>query len=138
MSSRSFAEVSVLFVAAALACTAPLADAAQEPLTRAQVVAETLAAANANQLQPAGEGSPQFEHSAFESGKTHADIKSETLRAIRAGDLIPAGEGVASRAERIFVSGQTTKTRAEVNAETRAAAKAGQLTPAGEGSAPSR
>ena len=138
MVSRSFVEVSALVVAAALACTAPLAGAALEPLTRAQVAAETLAAAKAHQLQPAGEGSPRFEPSAFQSGKTHADIKSETLRAIRAGDLTPAGEGVDSRAERIFVSGQTTKTRAEVNAETRAAAKAGQLTPAGEGGATSR
>ena len=138
MVSRSFVEVSALFVAAALACTAPLAGAAQEPLTRAQVAAETLAAAKAHQLQPAGEGSPRSEPSAFRSGKTHADIKSETLRAIRAGDLVPAGEGVDSRAERSFASGQTAKTRAEVNAETRAAVKAGQLMPAGEGSAPSR
>ena len=138
MSGRSLVKVSVLVVVAALACTAPLADSAQDPLTRAQVVAETLAAAKANQLQPAGEGSPRFEQSAFQSGKTHADIQSETLRAIRAGDLTPAGEGVDSRAERIFVSGQTAKTRAEVNAETRAAVKAGQLTPAGEGSAQSR
>ena len=40
MFSRSFAEVSVLFVAAAQAYTAPLAVASQKPLTRAQLVAK--------------------------------------------------------------------------------------------------
>ena len=89
MVSRSFVEVSALFVAAALACTAPLAGAGQQPLTRAQVAAETLAAAKAHQLQPAGEGSPRFEQPAW------AEVNAETRAAAKAGQLTPAGEGSA-------------------------------------------
>jgi hypothetical protein len=108
--------------------------------SRAQVKAETRAAAKAHQLAPAGDAADFRKPANATSTKTRSERKAETLLARKEGTLRPAGLGGEVKAERAAASlPRSSKTRAERKAETLAAAKAHQLTPAGEGSpAPSK
>jgi hypothetical protein len=118
----------------ALSTQVSRAQASSDPVSRADVKAETRAAEKAGQLTPAGEGVPPMPQKQSKSSYTRAERKASTLQASKSGDLIPAGD--AGQEKEIAVKeakSRSTKTRAERKAETLAARKAGQLIPAGEG-----
>jgi hypothetical protein len=126
MQSYSQAKLWVL-LAAAIATTSALAD---DPVSRAQVRAETAAAVAAGDI-PRGEGTPGYPRAAtVESTRARADVRAETTAAVREG-LIARGEQQQPEAQ-VFVA---AKSRAEVKAETLAAMRMG-LIPRGE--APAR
>ena len=120
--------------ALALAGTATLAAPGTE-LTRAEVVAQTLAARQAGTLAPAGEAESGGVggRSVGEAGSslTRADVAAETRAARASHELIAAGEAV----EFPPVHGQQllARSRAAVTREGLAARAAGELIPAGEG-----
>jgi hypothetical protein len=123
----------------ALMSVMPVFPADAQPLTRAEVKAETKDASKHRELLPAGEASPAPKEVAPSSGKTRAQEKAETAAARASGDLLPAGERSTTPAERkAAASRRSQKTRAQQNAETRAAIKAGQTIPAGDGPATNR
>jgi hypothetical protein len=106
---------------------------AQQPLSRAEVRQQTLAAIEAGDMLPAGEGSATGADDAIASGKTRAQRKAETLEANRKGEIQTGGLG----SYRTNMSQQTatagsTKTRAERKAQTMQAIKNHQMLAAGE------
>jgi len=113
---------------ALLAQGAYAADAASAPKSRADVKAETAAAAKNKELTPAGEGKPAAPTKA-KSDKTRAEVKSDTAALEKQGKLAPAGEGKAAITQPPKTSDTT---RAAVKADTTDAAKKKQLTPAGD------
>lgn len=132
--ARLVASLSMFAVAAALSPVALAQADAGKPTSRAEVKAETKAAAKAGQLLPAGEATPGMKGaSAPQSSKTRAERKAETMQARKEGKLMPGGEATykSSMSQGEAVKG-STKTRAERKAETQKAAKEGQLPRAGE------
>ena len=82
----------VAAVAASMFAQASFAESDSAPLTRAEVKAETKAAAKNKELTPAGQDSPK---PAAETGPAaaRADVKADTKAAAKAKELTPAGEG---------------------------------------------
>jgi hypothetical protein len=117
----------VAAVAAAMFAQATFAQASA-PLSRADVKAETKAAAKAGQLTPAGEGSTPMDKPTTKSTKTRAERKAETKAAVKAGAIPKAGE-ISPPAT---PSTGPTASRADVKADTKAAVKAGTIPKAGE------
>jgi hypothetical protein len=130
-------KVHQLFTASALAFAATFALAgspsdAPGSLTRAQVSQAVIAARNAGELIPAGEGIYPRANLSTPSTLTRSAVREEVKAARAAGELIPAGEGgdvFFARSAPITFSGLT---RADVNAATLRARDAGELVPAGE------
>ncbi len=104
-------------------------------VSRAEVVAQTVAARAAGTLTPAGEAPvPAHQFSAAPSSTTRNSVQQEVLAARASGALTPAGEGVD------FASARTQPTqsevivsRAQVKASVIEARRDGELVPAGEG-----
>lgn len=122
--------------ALALATTLVLADpspATNAPLTRAEVRQSVIAARNAGELIPAGEGSyyPRAQ-SSTPSTLTRSEVRQEVRAARAAGELIPAGEGDEAFFARSAPTTFSTLTRADVKAATLRARDAGELIPAGD------
>lgn len=137
VSSGSPFQAFVVTAAVVIATARPAVAQDVAPLlSRADVRAETLAAARAHLLMPAGEGDSRQAASAIPSTTTRKQIRSETQQAARDGTLIPAGESGAREADRRATTIGSVRPRAEVNAETLAAIKAHRLIPAGEGAYP--
>ena len=110
------------------------AQAASEPVSRAEVKAETRAAEKAGKLTPAGEGIQPIPQKLPKSDYTRAERKASTVQARKSGDLVRAGDTEQEAAvDKQDSKTKSTKTRAERKAETLAARKSGQLIPAGEG-----
>ena len=133
--------ISFNFAIASLAASfMPLASAQEAAggLSRAEVKAETLAAAREHLLTPAGEGSALPPQSSWHSTITRRQVAAETLQEAKEGGLIPAGDAVEWPVSRRNDAEMSTRFRADVIAETRAAVKAHELMPAGEGSYPVR
>jgi len=107
-------------------------------LSRADVRTDTLAAAKAHALIPAGEAELPTPHFTFRSLTTRRQVNADTLKAAKEGSLIPAGEAAEWQASRLDLASSSGRTRSQVVAETRAAAKAHELIPAGEGWYPAR
>jgi hypothetical protein len=106
---------------------------AQQPLSRAEVQQQTLAAIEAGDLVPAGEGSPQSAEAAIASGKTRAQRKAETMEARRNGEFPTNGLGLyRSNMSQQTATANSTKSRAERKTETMQAIKSHRMTPAGE------
>jgi hypothetical protein len=123
-----------LTIAALALAFAPFASSqGSEPLTRAQVKAETRALEKAGKLTPAGEGVPSAPEKDFKSTKTRAERKDETRLAAKNHELQPTGAAGSWKADNALRAQPTTRSRPERKAETRVAAKEGKLTPAGEG-----
>jgi len=101
---------------------------AQAPARRADVNAETRAAAEAGQLIPAGQG-PSAQDGVMASTRKRVDVEAETRAAGRAGLLAPTG----MVAPKVLEGNGSSWTRADREAQTRAAARSGQLIPAGQG-----
>ncbi|MES2099069.1 MAG: hypothetical protein V4569_04560 [Pseudomonadota bacterium] len=118
----------VAAVAAAMFAQASFAQASA-PAARADVKAETKAAAKEHKLTPAGEGAAPVEKSTAKSTKTRDERKAETQAARKEKKLTPAGEASPAAAP----STGPTAARADVKAETKAAVKAGTTIKAGEG-----
>ena len=114
---------------ALLAQGAYAAEPASAPKTRADVKAETAAAAKNKELTPAGEGK-QAAPTKAKSDKTRTEVKSDTAALEKQGKLAPAGEGKSTTTPAPKTSDTT---RAAVKADTTDAAKKKELTPAGEG-----
>ncbi len=90
----------VLAIAGAAAMSAILLAGpahAQQPLSRAEVQQQTLAAIESGDMLAAGEGSPRADDATIASGKTRAERKAETLEAARQHKLLPAGEAISPR-----------------------------------------
>lgn len=129
-------KVHQLFAASALALTASVALAGspsdkEGSLTRAEVRQSVIAARNAGQLVPAGEGAYPLPYLSTPSTVTRSAVREEVRIARDAGELIPAGEGDGmffARSAPITFSGLT---RVEVKAATLRARDAGELIPAG-------
>lgn len=107
------------------------ANAFTDPVSRAEVKAETREAAKAGKLTPAGEGPVVRIPRTTE--KTRAQRKAETLAARREGTLKATGAAPDDKADRDLRAQQTTVNRAARKAQTRAEERAGTLVPAGEG-----
>jgi len=90
--NRLFTATAVVAVVAALYAAPTYAQSESAPLSRADVVEQTLAAREAGQLMPAGEGSPTDNQFAVHSDKTRAERKAETQQAAARHQLMPAGE----------------------------------------------
>jgi hypothetical protein len=129
MSSRTILTTATL--AASVLCQVALAQTASDPVSRANVKAETRAAERAGKLTPAGEG-PEFKVPRT-STTTRAERKADTRAARKAGTLEPAGDADIAMSDRKIRAQPTTVNRAARKAETRAEEKSGQLIPAGEG-----
>lgn len=127
-STKVFFCTSVVALALASAQVA-MAQGDASPISRAEVKAQTRAAAKSNELWRAGEA--PLPEKPFQSEKLRTQRKGETIAARKAGELQPPGE--ADYKVNVARPPRTDKTRAERKAETLAAAKAGTLTPAGEG-----
>ena len=128
----SFVPSAVAGLILSMWCTAAPCQSAGY-LTRKQVRAETITAAKARLLVPAGEASFLGESIGPRSTKTWAQQRAVTLAARDKGALQPAGEAGAWKAERDADDGKSDRTRAQVRAETEQAARNHQLLPAGEG-----
>ena len=113
-------------VALALAGTTVMAG----ETSRADVVAQTLAARQAGTLIPAGEGLPLAarEHT---STLTRASVAADVRAARSSGDLLVAGE--AAEFSRPEGRPSYAVTRAQVKADVITARASGLLIPAGEG-----
>ena len=137
--NRLFTATAVVAVVAALYAAPTYAQSESAPLSRADVVEQTLAAREAGQLMPAGEGSPTDNQFAVHSDKTRAERKAETLAARSKGEFAPGGLGLykSNMSQQTAVAG-STKTRAERKAETQQAAARHQLMPAGELASPAK
>lgn len=130
---------SIALVTGVLASGLASAQSGDAPTPRADVKAETRAAAKANRLTPAGEGAAPTPATTAKSTKTRAQRKGETLASAKAGELQPAGDAGLWKTQRAETSTKSTKTRAQRKAEILQAAKDHSSTPAGEGStAPSK
>ena len=115
----------------ALAATTVLAQASA-PLSRAEVKAETRAAAKAGQLTPAGQGGVRPSVAASGPTMTRAQRKAAVLEARRNGTLAPPGS--TQKADVAIQKAPSTRSRAERKAQTRAEERAGEMVPAGQGS----
>ncbi len=105
---------------------------AQQPLSRAEVRQQTLAAIESGDLLPAGEGSPHADE-VVASSKTRADRKAETMQARRNDGLQTGGLGnYRTNMSQQTATASSTKTRVERKAQTMQAIKSHQMTPAGE------
>jgi len=135
-SKEAIMKVHQLFAASALALAATVALAGSpsdtgSSLTRAEVRQSVIAARNAGELIPAGEGAYAQPQPSKPSTLTRSAVREEVRVARAAGELIPAGEGddaFFARTAPLTFSGLT---RAEVNAATLRARDAGELIPAG-------
>ena len=106
---------------------------AQQPLSRAEVQQQTLAAIEEGDMTPAGEGSPQSAEATISSGKTRAQRKAETLQARRNGEFPTNGVGLyRSNMSQQTATANSTKLRGERKAETIQAIKSHKMVPAGE------
>lgn len=123
----------MLLMVSLMPCEFAIAQLATPERTRAEVNAETLAAAKAHQLTPAGEGAAPVAVPATRSGRTTSQVRAETLLAAKNGTLTPAGEGGDWQVDRRVPTSVSTLSRAAVVRATLAAAKAHEFTPAGEG-----
>lgn len=124
-----FAVATVVVTAACLYVTR--ANALTEPVSRAEVKAETRAAEKAGKLTPAGQG-PVF-RTPRTTEKTREQRKAETLAARREGTLKATGPASDFKADSDIRAQRTTVNRAARKAQTRAEERAGTLIPAGEG-----
>jgi hypothetical protein len=120
----------------AIALAASSAFAAEAPTrTRAEVIAQTLAARADGTLIPAGEGidtrDPALQ---VRSTLTRATVLADVLAARASGQLIAAGEGNEPLTSNIATG--PALARATVKAEVLAARASGDLVPAGEGLIP--
>ncbi len=105
------------------------------PSSRADVKAETKAAAAAHTLTPAGEGDNAASGPMTgKSAKTRSQGKAATRQAAKSRELAPAGEHVDITEKPM----KSTKSRAEGKADTKAAVKERATTPAGEGVGPKK
>ncbi len=102
---------------------------ASAPASRADVKAETMAAAKEKKLTPAGEGATPTDKAATKSTMSAAERKAATKAAAKEKKLTPAGEAGPVAA----APAGSAAARADVKAETKAAVKAGTTTRAGEG-----
>jgi len=106
---------------------------AQQAMTRADVQRETVAAMQAGEMMPAGEGLPQGPEVTGASSKTREQRKAETIEARRKGEFAPGGLGnYLSNVSQQKAMSKSTKTRAERKGETMQAIKEHKMTPAGE------
>lgn len=129
------ASVAALAFAAASVPSA-FAQGDSQPVSRADVNAQTRAANMAGQLLPAGELNAADQPAPLASIKTPEQRKAETLASNRGGGLGSPGQSLYrgyNVAPREALA-HSTKTRAERKAETLQAAKNHTLTPAGEAS----
>jgi Domain of unknown function (DUF4148) len=125
--------VATVVAAAASAFLLVAPAQAQETLTRAEVQQQTLAAMQAGELMPAGEGLPQGPEGAAASSKTREQRKAETMEARRKGEFHPGGLGnYKSNMSQQTATSKSTKTRGERKSETMQAIKEHKMTPAGE------
>jgi len=128
---KQWAALGTLALAAGSALAAD-PDSATPPRSRAEVVAEVLAARAAGTLAPAGEHAEAPAATTIgQASRTRAEVEAEVLEARRTGQLIAAGEGELFPA--VPASSGPVLTRATVKAEVLAARAAGELVPAGEG-----
>jgi hypothetical protein len=121
------------FAAAALMSQGALGQAASSPMTRADVKAETRAAAKGGKLAPTDEGVVPGPATEPKSNKSRAERKAETKAARAKGELEPTGEAGDLKSDPSNIPSTSTKTRAQRRAEVRAAEKAHAIPPAGEG-----
>ena len=129
----------ITLAALALAIATPVFAQNAQPVSRAEVKAETRALEKAGKLTPAGEGSPIGPERNFKSTKTRSERKAETRLAAKNHELAPAGAAAGYRLDNAIRAQKTTRSRPERKAETRLAQKQHQLIPAGEGpGAPTR
>lgn len=136
MKSNSIIQMAVAAAVAALSAPAVFAQASA-PASRADVKAETKAAASAGKLTPAGEGpGTKGSGDTGRSTKTRADGKADTTMERNMGGLTPAGQGGA-KPDHMNPARAQPKNRNTVKSETRAAQRAGTLQPAGEAPQPS-
>ncbi len=126
----------VLAIAGAAAMSAILLAGpahAQQPLSRAEVQQQTLAAIESGDMLAAGEGSPRADDAPIASGKTRAERKAETMQARRNDGLQTGGLGsYRTNMSQQTATANSTKTRAERKAETLQAIREHKVTPAGE------
>lgn len=116
---------------ASLSCAAAFGAEATAPLSRADVKAETRAAAKAGKLVPAGEG-PQFPVSG-KSNTTRAERKTDTRAAAKAHQIMPAGDADIAMQDRAARAQPTAVNRADRKSDTRWLQQSRKLVPAGEG-----
>ena len=101
----------------------------QGPLTRQQVVQETLTARRSGTLLPAGESAEAVFRVSPVSSVSREAVKAETSLARSSGTLQPAGEAALP----VFAAiAGTSRSREEVKQETISARRNGTLIPAGE------
>ena len=106
---------------------------AQQPLSRAEVRQQTLAAIESGDMLPAGEGAPQGDEAVVASSKTRAERKAETMEARRNGAFQPGGlNNYRTNMSQQTATALSTKTRAERKSQTMQAIKEHKMTPAGE------
>lgn len=121
------------------------------PSSRAEVKAETKAAAKSGGLTPAGQGpgamssgasgvapgsSAGMSNSSGMPSKTRMERKDETKAAAKSGGLKPAGEAADMKMDKMEKNSMSDKTRAQRKSETKSAVKSGQTQPAGEAAQP--
>ena len=123
----------VTLAALALAVAAPVFAEESQPLSRAEVKAETKALEKQGRLTPAGEGTSSGPEKNYASTKTRAERKDETKLAAKNHQLQPAGPAGGYKLDNAIRAQKTTRSRPERKEETRVAQKQRQLTPAGEG-----
>jgi hypothetical protein len=120
----------------AIALATSTAFAADAPArTRAEVIAQTLAARAAGTLVPAGEGiDTRGPALPGRSALSRADVMADTLAARASGRLRAAGE--AAEPATLNVAPGPVLARSTVKADVLAARASGELVPAGEGPIP--
>ena len=130
MLTKTHLAIAVVAATASMLWTVAFGQSSQ-PVTRAEVKAETRAAEKAGKLVPAGEG-PTFVVPKT-SNTTRAKRKADTLAAEKAGQIAPAGDAEIAMEDQAIRAQKTTTNRAERKAQTRALERSGRLIPAGEG-----
>jgi hypothetical protein len=115
------------------------AQSASQPMSRADVNAETKAANKAGQMVP-GEVDPSVKQPPPKSTKNPAERKAETKAANKGGALSDYGKNTYdtyNTKQRQELS-KSTKTRSEGKAEAKQATKERKTPPAGEAAAPTK
>ena len=128
-----------LALAAALG-SAAYAQSDNQPVSRADVKAQTSAANKAGQMPAGEEDATKQQMPSTPSTKTREQRKAETLEANRNGGLGSPGQSlykVNNTSQREDLA-KSTKTRADGKAETMQATKEHKMMPAGEGSPATR
>ncbi len=126
------AAVSTALFAQATLAQSTMANPASGPTpARAEVKAETRAAAQTGQLTPAGQGVKPKDSTSTMSTKGMSDTRSETQETAKEGKLTPAGQG--NPADMNAASAVGPRAHMGHKAKTKAEMKSGQTIPAGEG-----